>query len=67
MINNWDGSLDLGSDGGTVLAPRIVAGSKDKTGKTNTFSGVMMGDWEGTDSEGSITRNIGLYGFHNGE
>lgn len=69
MVNKWDGSLNIGeSDPGTILAPRLVAGKKDK--KTNTFSGVMLGDWESVKetSEGSITdRQTGLYGFDHGE
>lgn len=66
MVNKWDGSLNIGeSDPGTILAPRLVAGKKDKD--DNSFSGVMLGDWEYTDSEKGLTRQTGLYGFDKGE
>lgn len=67
MVNKWDGSLDIGTnDPGTILAPRLVAGKKDKN--DNTFSGVMLGDWGSTASDGSLTnKQTGLYGFDHGE
>ena len=52
IINKWNGDVDLGkTDEGTIMAPRIVAGRKEKD---NSFSGIMMGDWKGTDSEKSL-------------
>ena len=30
MINEWDGSLNLGEKEGTILAPRLVAGKKEE-------------------------------------
>lgn len=65
MLNNWDGSLDIGGkDGNSIFAPKIVAGKKEEG---NTFSGVIMGDFGKTDSEGNITANTGIYGFVKGE
>lgn len=67
MVNKWDGNLNIGEDDpGTILAPRLVAGKKDKD--DNTFSGVMLGDWGSTNSDGSLTnKQTGLYGFDHGE
>jgi hypothetical protein len=45
IINEWNGQLEIKEDVNTILSARIVAGSKDSV--TNTFSGVMMGDWHG--------------------
>ena len=65
MINQWDGNLKVDEEGGTIMAPRLVAGKKNSD---NTFSGVMMGDWGKTDSDNSITSSAtGLYGYHYGE
>ena len=44
----------------------MVAGKKDKN---NTFSGVMMGDWQRGDGESAnsaITQHTGIYGFQQG-
>lgn len=65
MINKWDGQLNIGElDKGTILAPRLVAGSKDGD---NKFSGVVLGDWGKTDSDKSLTTTTGLYGYSKGE
>ena len=65
MINEWDGNLSVGTkDPGTILAPRMAAGKKNTD---NTFSGVMMGDWEPTNSSSELTGGTGLYGYHHGE
>lgn len=65
MINEWDGSLNVGAtDPGTILAPRLVAGKKNGD---NTFSGVVLGDWESTNSSNELTTNTGLYGYYKGE
>lgn len=66
MLDNWDGSLSVGeNDPGTIMAPRLVAGKKNID--DNTFSGVIMGDWEKTDAENNITKQTGIYGFRKGE
>lgn len=65
-VNRWDGkSIQLGTeaDPNTILTPSLAAGSKDANGK---FSGVMMGDWKGTDSEFGLTEQTGIYGFYKG-
>lgn len=65
MINEWDGALNVGAtDPGTILAPRLVAGKKNGD---NTFSGVVLGDWESTNSSNELTTNTGLYGYYKGE
>lgn len=64
VTNKWDGtSLELNETNSTILAAAIAAGKKESD---NTFSGVMLGNWEGTNTEGSITENTGVYGFHYG-
>lgn len=65
MLNQWDGSLNVGKqDPGTILAPRLVAGKKNDD---NTFSGVVLGDWESTNSSNELITNTGLYGYYKGE
>lgn len=66
VINQWDGkSLVLDEENSAVIAAAVSAGRKNSD---NTFSGVMMGDWssEGVDTDGSISGQTGLYGFHHG-
>ena len=64
MVNDWDGSLQLGGDdGNSILSARLVAGKKNSD---NSFSGVMLGTWKGKDNESSISQNTGVYGFYHG-
>lgn len=64
VTNNWNGtSLELNEDNSTILAAAIAAGKKESD---NTFTGVMLGNWKGTNTEDSITENTGVYGFHHG-
>lgn len=61
-LNAWSGkSVELNE--GSIIAPAIAAGKKNSD---NTFSGVMLGDWRETNTEGSITEQTGIYGFHYG-
>lgn len=56
-LNSWDGtSLELDSEGGSVLAPQIGAGEKNTN---NQFTGVVMG-------KDSAQDKIGLYGYQDG-
>ncbi len=62
-LNKWDGkSLTIDDDTGTILSNMIAAGKKDSS--TNTFSGVIMGDWADNGDE-SLSKT-GLYGFNAG-
>ena len=62
-LNKWDGkSLTIDDDTGTILSNMIAAGKKDSS--TNTFSGVIMGDWADHGDE-SLSKT-GLYGFNAG-
>jgi hypothetical protein len=46
-LNRWDGkTVEINETEGTIIAPAIAAGKKNDD---NTFSGVMLGDWEGID------------------
>lgn len=60
-LNGWDGnSIQLNTNGDTILAPQIGAGKKQSD---NTFTGVFMGDVKGT----SGTEDIGLMGYQSGQ
>lgn len=66
VINKWDGkSLQLDEENSAVIAAAVSAGRKNSD---NTFSGVMMGDWSDSDldTDPSISKQTGLYGFHHG-
>lgn len=61
-INNWDGtSLEINKENGQIVATAIAAGKKHS--EDNTFSGVMLGDWQ----ELNKNAQTGIYGFHHGE
>jgi hypothetical protein len=63
-LNKWDGqSIKMNENEGYIIAPAIAAGKKNSD---NTFSGVMLGDWSKTDTESSLTKMTGLWGFHHG-
>ena len=65
MLNEWDGALKIDESKGAILAPRMVAGVKDSE---NKFSGIVLGNWGGTNSDNSLTSgDTGLYGFDKGE
>ena len=64
-INDWDGNtISTDDESGTIIAPAIAAGKKDPA--TNTFSGILLGDWSKAGASTSITKQTGLYGFHQG-
>ena len=63
-INEWDGkSLVLDEDTGTILTSAIGAGKKEDD---NKFTGVIIGDWSRSDSDKSISKQTGVYGFNHG-
>lgn len=64
LLDEWDGSLTLDNDNGAILSSIVAAGRKNAQ---NQFSGVVMGDWQSTDSEASLTQQTGLYGFKEGQ
>ena len=65
-LNQWTGdSIEIDNDNGYILAPAIAAGKKNSD--DNTFSGVMLGDWNYVDGQSKeITKQTGVYGFHHG-
>lgn len=64
IINEWNGqTLGINEGEGYLLGKMLAAGSKNEN---NEFSGVIMGNWKGTDSQKAITEKVGLYGFNNG-
>lgn len=60
LLNNWDETVSIDEEGGTIMAPMIGAGKKNAD---NQFSGVLMGDVKKADNDISLT---GLYGYQNG-
>ena len=63
VINKWDGkTLTMDKETGTILSTAIAAGRKD----SNTFTGVMIGDWTASVSDNSLTQATGVFGFHQG-
>ena len=64
-LNKWDGkSIKIDEENGTIVSPAIAAGKKNGD---NTFSGVMIGSWENTDTASDIAQQTGVYGFHYGQ
>ena len=70
LLNNWDNSLQINTNDGTILSNLVGAGRKNDD---NSFSGVLMGDIDKTgidNTNGGVFSNphtgLGLYGFHNG-
>lgn len=61
MINQWDGSLQIDEENGTILSTMVGAGRKNSK---NQFEGILLGD-VGSASEDNAT-GVGLYGFHEG-
>lgn len=63
MLNEWDGSLTINEENGTILSTMLGAGRKNDD---NTFSGVLIGDVkEGTGLYEAETLT-GVYGIHEG-
>ena len=61
LLNNWDKTVSIDDEGGTIMAPMIGAGKKNAD---NQFSGVLMGDVKAkADNSVALT---GLYGYQNG-
>jgi hypothetical protein len=61
-LNEWDGSLTIDEENGTILSTMVGAGRKTPQ---NTFEGVLMGDVGGS-VKGDNATGIGLYGYHDG-
>lgn len=61
LLNSWDGTLNIDKENNAISSKMISAGTKDSS---NTFSGVMMGDWA---DNGDAALDIpGLYGVQRG-
>lgn len=59
-MNKWNGKdISIDNDKGKIVAPAISAGRKEAD---NTFSGIMMGDWQ----DEFFVSQTGLYGFDHG-
>ena len=63
MLNQWDGSLTLDEENGTILSTMLGAGRKNED---NTFSGVLIGDIQGGSNLNDTETLTGVYGLHEG-
>lgn len=61
LINKWNGELIIDEENNAILAAKVVAGKKEND---NTFSGVIMGEWDDPETEAGIGN--GVYGFRKG-
>lgn len=64
LLNQWDGSLTLNENNGTILSTMLGAGRKNNQ---NQFSGVLIGDIQGGTELDSSDEHTGVYGLHDGE
>lgn len=64
LLNQWDGSLTLNENNGTILSTMLGAGRKNNQ---NQFSGVLIGDIKDGTGLDSSDEHTGVYGLHNGE
>lgn len=65
MLNEWDGSLTIDEENGTILSTMLGAGRKNSD--DNTFSGVLIGDVrQGTGNINDSNNMTGVYGYHHG-
>lgn len=63
-VNKWDGkTIEIDKENGSIYSTMLVAGVKNSQGQ---FSGVMLGDMGKPTNENSVSKQTGLYGFHNG-
>ncbi len=61
-LNNWNGnSVELDSNGGYLLAPKVGAGIKEKD---NSFTGMWMG---AVKEANQSQKDVGLLGYHKGQ
>lgn len=63
MLNQWDGSLTIDEENGTILSTMLGAGKKNEN---NTFSGVLIGDIQGGSKLNDTEILTGVYGIHEG-
>lgn len=68
-INNWDGSVTINDEEGSIKAPFFIAGKKvlktnDKGETTNVLSGVVIGDLYAAKTSSFI--ETGIHGFEEG-
>lgn len=64
MLNDWDGSLTLNEENGTILSTMLGAGRKNSD---NTFSGVLIGDVKSGTGYDKTQEATGVYGIHEGQ
>lgn len=65
MVNQWDGKFYTDAEKNFLGAAQIAAGRKDKN--TNTFTGVLIGDFDQKNADSSLSRHTGVYGYYQGK
>lgn len=60
MINDWDGSVEIDTEKGSIKSPMFMAGKKTDN---NLFTGLLLGDVQ----RASVGNAVGLYGFQNSQ
>lgn len=63
MVNQWDGKFYTDVENNFLGVAQIAAGKKDD----NTFTGVLIGDFNQKNSDSSLSRYTGVYGYNKGE
>ena len=63
MLNQWDGSLTINEENGTILSTMLGAGKKNQD---NTFSGVLIGNIQDGTNLNNTSGLTGVYGLHEG-
>ena len=63
-VNKWSGRTVIDEENNRIMTGFLVAGRKNKT--DNTFTGVMMGDFQAQDPDGRVI-DSGILGQKNGE
>lgn len=66
MVNKWDGKFYTDVENNFLGVAQIAAGRKDKD--TNTFTGVLIGDFnQKNNADSSLSRYTGVYGYNKGQ
>lgn len=66
MVNKWDGKFYTDIENNFLGVAQIAAGRKDKD--TNTFTGVLIGDFnQKNNADSSFSRYTGVYGYNKGQ
>lgn len=65
MVNQWDGKFYTDAENNFLGVAQIAAGKKDRD--SNTFTGVLIGDFDQKNADSSLSRYTGIYGYYQGK